>query len=69
MHELLCSFLCSLEWRSGGSGGDIRGLGTGCGPDTRAGFSGDFVRVAKEGGVGNGVRTRDFRSHSPALYR
>jgi integrase len=25
--------------------------------------------LEKEGGVGNGVRTRDFRSHSPALYR
>ncbi len=26
-------------------------------------------RRMKEVGVGNGVRTRDFRSHSPALYR
>ena len=24
--------------------------------------------LEEEGGVGNGVRTRDFRSHSPALY-
>ena len=25
--------------------------------------------LEKGSGVGNGVRTRDFRSHSPALYR
>ena len=25
--------------------------------------------LRKGSGVGNGVRTRDFRSHSPALYR
>jgi hypothetical protein len=66
--SVLCSFLCSLGWRSGGTDGDIRGLGTECGPDTRAGFLSDFVRFAREVGVGNGVRTPDFRSHSPALY-
>jgi hypothetical protein len=29
----------------------------------------ETVENSREGGVGNGVRTRDFRSHSPALYR
>jgi hypothetical protein len=29
---------------------------------------GKFSSENELGGVGNGVRTRDFRSHSPALY-
>ena len=38
-------------------------------PDAPSDDANALEDLGKEGGVSDGGRTRDFRSHSPALYR